>query len=226
MPRLTARITVAALLAACLATAAYADNRDAGERHEHLDGRHEHNHSYVDRGVVVGAVPRGAQPVRYGGARYWYHGGVWYRPEGPGFLVIAPPVGIVVDVLPPYYAAVAAGGVQYYYANDTYYLFNSAARGFQVVDPPAGVEGGPSTPSGGAVPPAAGDAVFAYPRNGQSPEQQATDKYECHRWATDQTGFDPTRDGGGVAPELVAAKRADYARASGACLDGRGYTVR
>ncbi len=32
---------------------------------------------------------------------------------------------------------------------------------------------------------------FLYPKKGQSAEQQSTDKYECHQWAVEQTGFDP-----------------------------------
>jgi hypothetical protein len=212
---------------ALVGTAARAEPREPTERHEHIDARHQHNHSYLDRGVVVTAVPRGAYSVRFSGGRYWFHGGVWYRAEGPRFIVIAPPVGILVDVLPPFFTTVTMGGVQYYYANDTYYVFNSSLRGFQVVDPPGGVDPNGATAPAPSPPPAAGgDGVFIYPKNGQSPEQQATDKYECHRWAAEQTGFDPTRDGGGVAPDQVARKRGDYARADGACLEGRGYTVR
>lgn len=33
---------------------------------------------------------------------------------------------------------------------------------------------------------------FPYPRNGQSQEQQERDRYECHRWAVQQSGYDPT----------------------------------
>ncbi len=33
--------------------------------------------------------------------------------------------------------------------------------------------------------------VYAYPRAGQSQEQQQRDEFECHRWATGQTGYDP-----------------------------------
>jgi hypothetical protein len=33
--------------------------------------------------------------------------------------------------------------------------------------------------------------IYAYPRNGQSGEQQQRDKFECHQWAVQQTGFDP-----------------------------------
>ncbi len=35
--------------------------------------------------------------------------------------------------------------------------------------------------------------VFAYPNKGQSQEQQDKDNFECHRWARDQSGFDPGR---------------------------------
>ena len=33
---------------------------------------------------------------------------------------------------------------------------------------------------------------FAYPNGGQSQEQQASDRFQCHQWAVSQTGFDPT----------------------------------
>lgn len=34
--------------------------------------------------------------------------------------------------------------------------------------------------------------VFIYPKNNQSQAQQDKDRYECHRWAVQQTGFDPS----------------------------------
>jgi len=47
--------------------------------------------------------------------------------------------------------------------------------------------------SGPAVPCAyAQDSLYIYPKNGQSDEQQKKDRYECHMWAVQQTGFDPT----------------------------------
>ena len=33
--------------------------------------------------------------------------------------------------------------------------------------------------------------VFAFPKSGQSEEQQAQDQFTCHQWAVRQTGFDP-----------------------------------
>jgi len=35
--------------------------------------------------------------------------------------------------------------------------------------------------------------IFVYPTNGQSPEQTDRDRYECHIWAVQQTGVDPSR---------------------------------
>lgn len=34
--------------------------------------------------------------------------------------------------------------------------------------------------------------IYAYPNAGQSADQQARDRFECHQWAVSQTGFDPT----------------------------------
>ncbi|HLZ99505.1 MAG TPA: hypothetical protein VKP66_16335 [Steroidobacteraceae bacterium] len=36
--------------------------------------------------------------------------------------------------------------------------------------------------------------VFVYPSNGQTAEQTDRDRYECHLWAVQQTGVDPSRD--------------------------------
>ena len=41
-------------------------------------------------------------------------------------------------------------------------------------------------------PPPPPTQVFFYPTAGQTPEQQDRDRYECYRWAVQQTGFDPS----------------------------------
>ena len=44
-----------------------------------------------------------------------------------------------------------------------------------------------------AVPAPPPEKIFVYPSNGQSAEQTARDRYECHVWAVQQTGVDPSR---------------------------------
>ena len=215
------RPLIVAAFAACLvsvgAVAVAAEHRE--DLHMHVDTRHGHDRTYIDRGVTVAAVPRGSVVVRSGPAQYWFHGGVWYRPEAGHFVVIAPPVGVFVPILPPFYTTLTIGGIPYYYANDAYYVWREPEHQYEVVDPPENVESA-------AVTPAPSENVFVYPNKNQSADRQAKDRYECHRWAVDQTGFDPTLGGGGVAAEQTTAKRSDYQRAMGACLEARDYTVR
>jgi len=56
----------------------------------------------------------------------------------------------------------------------------------------------PPPPPVAAVPPV-DTHVYAYPRNGQSDEQLDRDRYECHLWAVQQSGFDPS--GPNVPPQ-------------------------
>ena len=122
--------------------------------------------------------------------------------------------------------------------------------------------------------------MYAYPDKGQSAKQQQRDKQECQKWATEQTGFSPSKSptaggklGGAAGGAAVGAARGagegeagegaargalrgrllsairrrreerqqdsgaeggqpqqgtreDYDRAYGACLTGRGYSVK
>ncbi|MBS0418850.1 MAG: hypothetical protein JSR66_14135 [Proteobacteria bacterium] len=67
--------------------------------------------------------------------------------------------------------------------------------------------------------------VFLYPRNGQSADQQARDRYDCYRFAVSQSGFDPMRSGANPPPPGSEAQ-SDFERAQSACFEGRGYTNR
>ncbi|MGB6606031.1 MAG: DUF6515 family protein [Steroidobacteraceae bacterium] len=192
---------------------------------QHMDARYGNNHFYPNRGVVVGGVP--GRPVVFNrpGGRFYYSGGVWYAPRGPGFVVVAAPIGVFVPVLPSYYTTVWVGGAPYYYADDTYYTWDPSQSGYEVVAPPGNADAAATTEAP-QPPPPQGDQMYVYPQNGQSAEQQASDKYQCHKWASSQTGFDPTQAGGGVPPDQLDGLRADYHRAMIACLEGRGYSAR
>jgi hypothetical protein len=126
-----------------------------------------------------------------------------------------------VPLLPPSYTTVWWGGTPYYYANDTYYVWDAGRNGHQVVAPPAGLDAAGTTPA--PVVPGASDQLFAYPSQGQSAEQQTSDRIECHQWAATESGYDPS------APDAAAQprdKRNAYFRAQAACLQSRGYAVK
>jgi hypothetical protein len=170
-------------------------------------------------GVSINVLPASPRLVVYGGANYYYAGGAWYRPYGPRFMVIAPPIGIVIPFLPAYYDTRIVSGETYYVSDGTYYHATPTGDGYVVTDAPAGAPAATANP-------APADKVFIYPRNGQSQQQQDKDRYECHSWAMEQSGFDPTQANGGVGADQAGAKSADYQRAQTACMDGRGYTVK
>jgi opacity protein-like surface antigen len=70
------------------------------------------------------------------------------------------------------------------------------------------------------------DSLIITGKNGQSEQQQWADRYECHKWAKDQSGFDPTLAApSGMTREEINSHRDQYRRAFSACLEGRGYSV-
>jgi opacity protein-like surface antigen len=71
-----------------------------------------------------------------------------------------------------------------------------------------------------------GEHLYLEPKNGQSQEQQWSDRYACHNWAKSQSGFDPTKSGADVPSDENGTRREQYRRAMTACLEGRGYSVR
>jgi len=159
---------------------------------------------------------RGYYPGRGWAGGYW-HGVFWPRCWFyPGFAWFLP-------VLPFGYATFWWGGVPYYYSDNLYYTWSPADNGYVVTTPPP-VEGEPADQGGSAgaagAPADSAADVYLYPRNGQSDQQMANDRYECHSWAAGQTGFDPTRGG------QQSGNRDDYRRAMISCLDARGYSAR
>jgi len=183
-----------------------------------LDARHRHNHYYPPRGHIVPVLPPVHHVVTHKHLHYHYHHGIWYLPHGPNFIVVLPPIGLFVPILPPFFTTVWVNSSTYYYAGGVYYNWWPATQQYVVVEAPP-EEKIRTAPGSGS------DPLFIYPAAGQSEEQQARDRYECHRWAQSETGFDPTLPGGGVEISRYAGSRADYQRAMKACLEARHYSV-
>jgi len=68
-----------------------------------------------------------------------------------------------------------------------------------VTEPPRRVVAAPAPP-----PPSAMTQIIVYPARGQTPEQLERDRYECHVWAVQQTGFDPSQPAAPAGPRVVA----------------------
>lgn len=64
------------------------------------------------------------------------------------------------------------------------------------------------------------EALYVYPAAGQTDEQLAEDRYQCHVWAADASDYDPTQ-GAGTRDEAE-----NYGRAFTACMEGRDYVVK
>jgi hypothetical protein len=174
-----------------------------------FDARYHHDHYYPARGFVAATLPVGAISVGWHGGNYFFHGGVWWRPYGGRYIVVTPPVGILLPVLPTDYVTLWIGGAPYYYANGVYYT-QVVGQGYEVVAPPPGAD--TAQPVTAPPPPPPAPDPIIYPRNGQSAAQTETDRRECDRWATTQ-------------PNAMADAHV-FQRAVDACMDGRGYTVR
>lgn len=171
--------------------------------HLYFDGRHHHDHGHPGPGHYAPRVPSGAIVVGGGPDRYWYHGGVWYRPWHSGFRVVLPHVGLVIPVLPGAYVTLGIGGVPYYYAGGVYY--RQVPEGYVVTTPP------PDAATAQPTAPRRPDPVI-YPRSGQTPQQTEADRQDCNRWATTQ--------------QNALNDASVFNRAVEACMDGRGYSMR
>ena len=108
----------------------------------HVDIEAERRHGYYwagyHPGLTLGSLPAGYVQVSLGGTGYYYYGGVYFRPtpEGP-YVVVAPPLGVIVPQAPPGAELIAVGGANYYYAGGAFYL--QVPNGFAVVPAPLGV---------------------------------------------------------------------------------------
>jgi hypothetical protein len=148
-------------------------------------------------------------------------------------------LGVYLSTLPWNYSTYWWGGVPYYYASDHYYEWDPSVNEYQQVQPPAQLTQRPGS--------APDQSLFAYPKNGQSVQQQAQDAAECRQWAgqqvnshaappasaQDQSAAPPANASqpGVGAPPPDAAQAAEatggspFLRAEAACLTGRGYSV-
>ena len=137
-----------------------------------LDNRFHHNHYYPSAGYSLSVLPAGNIAITFRSGRFFFHSGVWYQPAGPGYVVVRPPVGIVVPVLPPAYTTVWGASVPYYYANDVYYV--ERPGGYAVAAPPMEATEAPVQ-----APPPPAPAPAAFPAPAASAPAASASWYYC-----------------------------------------------
>ena len=154
----------------------------------------------------------------YGGRYGRLYGGYGYGGWGwPGY-------GLYLSTLPYGYSTYWWDAVPYYYADSNYYVWDGPVGGYEAVNPPTEVVNQARMQR-------TETELFAYPKNGQSAEQQAQDKQQCRTWADAQIGYDstqtlPTSAAANTNGAASATHRQGYLRAQAACLQGRGYSVK
>lgn len=89
--------------------------------------------------TVIRRPPAASRVVVYSGVRYHYHAGVYYKPYGNKYVVVRPPVGLFVSVLPVGYTTVTFGNVPYFVAGGVYYVRRSPNQ-YEVVEAPQKIE--------------------------------------------------------------------------------------
>lgn len=191
---------------------------DHGWDHAYRDGRrgrYDHHDGYDRRGDRRHAgLPFPGIRVFLGDVSlYWDP--VYLVPYGHFHGAYVPPrVGTRVRYLPAGYVSFLIGRTRYYGVGGTFYLWDPPRHVYVVVDKPLGAE------EAMAAPGAEREDLFVYPAEGQDEDTQEWDRYACHEWAMAETA----QGRGPVTPGTRA--RADYLRAVGACLEGRGYAVK
>jgi hypothetical protein len=137
---------------------------------------------------------------------YWGRGGYWpywgWGAVGVGLGIGA--IGYYGGYWNGYYAPYPYYGG--YYSDAPEVIVNPT---YSTVEPAGGARSGQPVPQASTS--RAPEPIF-YPRNGQSAATLESDRRECNRWATTQAG--------------AMADASIFQRATLACMEGRGYTVR
>ncbi len=136
-------IALAALVMAAQPVQAFARGHDEGRREDshHGDSRARH---YPEHGRNAFWLPRNSISISVGGIGFYYGEGVFYRRSGPRYIVVDPPFGAVVTVLPSDCQVIPINGATYYVSQGVYYTH--VPTGYVVVPQPATLVQAPQGP--------------------------------------------------------------------------------
>ena len=122
-------------LVALLFTISFSASAQYG-RNNGRNGRSYHYNRYPSRPSVsiIARLPIGAVSVTFGNRYYHYYNGSYYRPYNRSYMIVRPPMGIIVPSLPIGYTRVIIGSNPYYRHDDVYYA--PSGNRYKVVEEP------------------------------------------------------------------------------------------
>jgi len=109
------------ILSSLTASAQY--GRNNGRNNGRYNSRSYSYHRYPSRTSVsiIARLPFGAVSLSFGNRYYHYYRGAYYRPYNRGYMIVQPPIGIIVPSLPVGYAQVIIGSHPYYRYGNIFY---------------------------------------------------------------------------------------------------------
>ena len=107
-----------------------------GRGHGRYNSRSYHYNRYPSRPSisVFARLPFGAVSVTFGNRYYHYYNGAYYRPYNRGYMIMEPPIGIIVPSLPIGCTHVIIGSNPYYRHGNIFYA--QYGNRYKVVEPP------------------------------------------------------------------------------------------
>jgi hypothetical protein len=122
------------------------ENHDKN-KDNHSNGPHDQDNIRVNRNtvvfkrspraVVVRNVPEGYAVCHHRDRDYYANSGRYYEYNNGRYIVVAPPVGLRVNILPIGCIRVAVAAASYFYLNGIFYS-NVGDNNYEIVDPPMG----------------------------------------------------------------------------------------
>ena len=102
---------------------------------------HFHYEHLPRRGAVVSTVAKGHVGITHKGIKFKFHNGVYYQSKGPAtFVVVRPPRGLKIMVMPVGYKRIVVKQKTYFYYYGTFYSKTPGMEEYTVTEAPVGAE--------------------------------------------------------------------------------------
>jgi len=109
--------------------------RVGGPAYHHDDHHFYRWHDHPHWGLHLHFLPAGYATIRVGWHSYYYYDGLYYNYVGGDYVLINPPIGAYVSVIPSDFQPVIINGRTYYTDNGVYYIL-TRHHGYKVVARP------------------------------------------------------------------------------------------